>query len=326
MKVSFCFETKQEKPMKICPKCQETYPDDSLNFCLQDGAVLTQAESLNKALPETVMFNQPRSTSPNQGFGQTAGQQNWGTVPQYKTYPKKSSNTWLWVVGIFGILILVCGGGFIGFIALLSSNYDEPEWNSNFGANVRNTNSTNLSDGRNNVTKIDISKWNKNFSVYGDSDFEGGELIMNSKKNGFYFVLVAPAAYKTVNATTTVTVRNIRNGENSLGYGLIFHSDPKPLQQGYAFLIDSKNQKYRIVTHKPQKEDEILGWTNSPAIKSGAQKNVLAVQDQDSSVNFFINGEFVTSIRNTEGFSQGVAGLYVGGMSPVGFSDLEIRK
>ena len=25
--------------MKICPRCQKTYADDNLNFCLEDGSV-----------------------------------------------------------------------------------------------------------------------------------------------------------------------------------------------------------------------------------------------------------------------------------------------
>ena len=29
--------------MKICPRCQKTYTDDNLNFCLDDGVVLQQA-------------------------------------------------------------------------------------------------------------------------------------------------------------------------------------------------------------------------------------------------------------------------------------------
>lgn len=315
--------------MKICPKCQKTYPDESLNFCLDDGSVLTQAKTgNNQPLPETVLINPPRPTSPNQEFGgQTAGRQNLNNAPQYQTTPRKSSKSWLWVVGILGVVILLCGGGFIGLIALISNIDNEPEWNSNFGKNIAtNTNPVNLVEDRKNISKIDISKWNKNFSAFGDTDYQGGELIMNSKKDNFYYVLVAPAINKTENATTKVTVRNIRNGDNSLGYGLIFHSDPKPLQQDYAFLIDSKNQKYRIVSHTPQNENDIVKWTNSAAIKGGSQKNVLEVQDTADSINFFINGDFVTNMKNTKGYKGGVAGLYVGGKSPVGFSDLEIRK
>lgn len=43
-------------------------------------------------------------------------------------------------------------------------------------------------------------------------------------------------------------------------------------------------------------------------------------------MNFYINGDLVTSVRNTNGYKDGVTGIYVGGLSPVGFSDLEIRR
>lgn len=312
--------------MKICPKCQKTYSDDSLNFCLDDGAVLTQQTAGLNIPPETVLMNQPRQTFPNQQFTQQA--QEWETSPKYPAQKAGSSKSWLWVVGILGAIALVCGGGFIGLIALIA-NMEPPKDNSNYNTNIFNTNSKNTNpapDDRKNITTIDLSNWKKDFSEFGKTDFKTGEFIMSSKRDGYYFVLVAPANYKTENATTRVTVRNIDNGDSSLGYGLIFHSNPTPLKQDYAFLIDSKNQKYRIVRHKPQKEDEVVGWTKSAYIKEGSQENVLEARDEKGAINFYINGNFITSIRNTDGYKDGVTGLYVGGISPIGFSNLEIKR
>ena len=316
--------------MKICPKCQKTYSDDSLNFCLDDGAVLTQQTSgaFDVSPPETILMNQPRQTFPNQQFADQT-QRDWNTLPKYRAPKANNSKSWLLIGGILGAIALVCGGGFIGLIALVANIEDKPEPNANynsniFNANTKNTNST--PDDRKNVTKIDLSTWNKDFSEFGNTDYRNGELIMSSKKNGFYYVLVAPATFKTDNATTSLTVRNINSGDNSLGFGLIFHSNPTPLKQGYAFLIDSKNQKYRIVKHKPQKEDEVVNWTKSDLIKEGSQENVLEVRDENGTINFYINDSFLTSIRNTDGYKGGVTGVYVGGMSPVGFSNLEIRR
>lgn len=315
--------------MKICPKCQKTYSDESLNFCLEDGTVLSQQTAgVNIPPPETVLMNQPRQTFPPRQFADQPQQNDWETVPKYPTQKAESSKSWLWVAGILGALALVCGGGLIGLIALIASIETNGEDSNNisntFIANVKNTNSP--PDDRKNITTIDLSGWNQRGSQFGSTDYKNSELVMNAKRDKFYYVLVAPAAYKTENATTGVTVRNINNGENSLGYGLIFHSNPTPLKQGYAFLIDSKNQKYRIVRHKPQKEDDVVGWTKSDSINEGARENVLTVRDEKESVNFYINGSFVTSIRNTDGYKGGVAGLYVGGMSPVGFSNLEIKR
>ena len=46
--------------MKKCTLCQQTYTDDSLNFCLNDGGTL---EKISDDAPPTVFMNQPRTTS-----------------------------------------------------------------------------------------------------------------------------------------------------------------------------------------------------------------------------------------------------------------------
>lgn len=310
--------------MKICPKCQKSYSDDSLNFCLDDGTVLTQTSAGFKEPPETVLINQARPTSGNQ-----PQPNDWTAKPSYPVHPSGNSKNWLVIAGIFGGLILLCGGGFIGLIAFVSKLEDEPRANTNFAVNFDNTNKTgenSASDDRKTLTKIDLSNWNKDYSEYGNTDFRNGVLVMSSKKDNFYYVLVASAVHKTENSTTKLSVRNIANGTNSLGYGLIIHSNPVPLQQDYAFLIDSKTQRYRIVTHKPQKEENVVSWTKSTSIKQGTLENVLEVRDENGLMSFYINGDFITSLRNSEGFKEGVAGIYVGGASPVGFSNFEIRK
>ena len=50
--------------MKICPTCRKTYADDGLNFCLEDGSVLTFAGPAPEA---TVVMNPPRPTDPSPG-------------------------------------------------------------------------------------------------------------------------------------------------------------------------------------------------------------------------------------------------------------------
>ncbi len=315
--------------MKICPKCQKNYSDDSLNFCMEDGTVLTLMAAGFNEPPETVMINQARPTSGGQQFGSHRQPNDWSAKPLYPVKPQKNSNNWLLIAGILGGLVLLCGGGFIGLIAFVSNIENEPRGNTNFALNTVNTikaDKKSASDDRKELTKIDLSNWNKDFSEYGNTDFRNDVLVMSSKKNNFYYVLVAPAVHKTENSTTKLSVRNIANGNNSLGYGLIIHSNPVPLQQDYAFLIDSKTQRYRIVTHKPQKEENVVSWTKSTSIKEGTQENVLEVRDENVLMSFYINGDFITSLRNSDGYKDGVAGIYVGGASPIGFSNLEIRK
>ena len=150
---------------------------------------------------------------------------------------------------------------------------------------------------------------------------------MGAKQKGFYYVLVAPEDYKTENADTRVTLRNIDNAPaGTLGYGLIFHSNPKPLQQGYAFLIDTIKRRYRVVNHSPSKESTVITWTSSNAVKSGAEENTLEVRDLDDQIELYINKTKVNSIQNLHGYPGGVAGLYSGNGVKIAFKDLEIRK
>jgi hypothetical protein len=315
--------------MKICPTCRKTYPDDGLNFCLDDGSVLTLA---GPEPPATVMMHAPPPTSPsvNTAPGAGAFQTSWDRQqPNYTMQPKKS-RTWLWVVGIFGILLLLCGGGFAVFLGFAIYNADNTNDNGRVSTNNKNTRPSpspkDVPDDRTSVQKIDLSGWVQPNSLYGNTEFTGGELLMSSKQKGFYYVLVAQRDYTTENATTSVKVRNVDNADSSMGYGLVFHSDPQPLQQGYAFLIDTKKKRYRIVRHIPKDEPVVVKWTNSTAIKDGSQENILEARDANGSVDLYINGEKVTTIRNTYGSKPGVPGIYSGDGAKAAFSNLEIRK
>lgn len=59
--------------MKICPVCKQTYTDESLNFCLNDGATL----NADNDPPPTIFMDPPRSTNPNYtDFNSNFGQPN----------------------------------------------------------------------------------------------------------------------------------------------------------------------------------------------------------------------------------------------------------
>ena len=47
--------------MKRCPSCNQTYSDESLNFCLADGTTLIK---VSDDAPPTIFMNQPRVTNP----------------------------------------------------------------------------------------------------------------------------------------------------------------------------------------------------------------------------------------------------------------------
>ncbi len=46
--------------MRVCPKCNESYNDESLNFCLADGELLLEVESQDA--PPTIMMDSARVT------------------------------------------------------------------------------------------------------------------------------------------------------------------------------------------------------------------------------------------------------------------------
>ena len=319
--------------MKICPRCQKTYTDESLNFCLDDGAALSQLNESGDAPPPTVLLNQPRPTNPNEPLRNQMGAQHggWNNQSQFSMQPPvKSSKSWLWAVGILGVLALMCGGGFIGFLALLANVEDVPD--NTDRVNLTNTRKTPVPDptrppdNRTSTSEINLRGWVKGDTPLGITEYKNGELLMSSKKKDYYYVILGTESDKTQNATTKVSVRNVNAEESSLGFGLIINSNPKPLINDYAFLIDSENKRYRVARHLPQKENNLIGWTNSSAIKNGTDENVLEIRDESGQMNFYINGQFITSVKNEDGYADGVFGLYSGDAVRVGFSKFQTSK
>ena len=326
--------------MKICPRCQKTYTDDNLNFCLEDGSVLS-AMSQQAPLTETIHIPQVPTSPQQQPPTQPSAQAGWNVAPQQQPYsmqpPKKSSKAWIWVLVILGVLILVCGGGFAGLVYIGSqieksntaTNSDSKSATTNssktFSSNTNTSTSTSTST-RTDLETVDMKRLVQEFSAFGNTELTGGEFFMSSKQKGYYYAIAATEEYTTEKSDTRVTVRNVDNTSGSMGYGLVFHSDTRPLQQGYAFLIDSKRKKYRLVRHIPKDEKTVINWTTSTAIKEGGEDNVLEVRDLDDTIELYINGTKVNSIRNQYGYSGGVAGLYSGDGVKAGFKNFEIRK
>lgn len=308
--------------MKVCPKCGKSYADDSLNFCLDDGSILTHSKA--GVLPETVIMNRPLGTEPNH---QAPPTERNPQIP-YSMQPKRSSKAWLWVVGILGAVVLLCGGGFAALLLVASS----VDTNTNQGGENTRTkvnspqDSPVPSDTPADVQSVDLSRWVEEFSPFGSTSFTDNSLVMSSKQKGYYYVLVASNDVRTADAATRVALRNLENANASLGYGLIFHSDPVPLARDFAFLIDSAKQRYRVVRHEPQKEITLIGWTQSEAIRQGSRENILEVRDKGDDVDLYINGMAVNSIKDTFNNKNGVAGLYAGDAAKIAFQRLEIRK
>ncbi len=318
--------------MKVCPNCNQTYSDESLNFCLNDGTMLTQVQTQDA--PPTVVLNQPRQTAGNYQNQPNTAPNNWQT-PSYQTppnqvKPKKKSKALIWILGIFGTFLVLGGIGFVGLLAWLGANIDSLD-NSNDKKTIKKTETpkpTTKETQKTSSQKDDLSNWEYSDATLGTADYSNGKLLMNSATPRYIFVLATfDKNFVTENATSKLTVTNQDNISTTFGYGIIVQSNPDtPLKSDFAFAIDSKTQRYRIVKHVNKKETILSDWKKSNAIKAGTESNVLEVNTNNNELKFSINGEYVTTIKDNLNENNGIIGLYVSDTSPVSFSDMEISK
>lgn len=311
--------------MKICPKCGKTYDDETLNFCLDDGSVLNRAEQgAASEPPPTVMMPDAAPTSVQPPAPDTSPQ--FRQASQYTMEPKRS-RTWIWVlVALFSVVVL-CGGGLVGLVALGSLDDGEDKPPSMEDAMTSESPSDKSGD-RKVVNRESMASWPAALSRFDnlEADFKDGELLINTKKR-FYYVISTGNEFKTADSTVSLKVRNPSGRTTNYGYGIVVHSDPSQvLKRDYAFLIKADNGTYRIVEHVNQKESNIVDWKSSDAIKKGTRENLLEVRCEGDKMHFYINGEFVRTVTDYAEFEDGVAGLYTSDDVPIAFSDLELKR
>ncbi len=101
--------------MKICPSCNQTYTDETLYFCLNDGSSLVEKES---EPPPTVFMDPPRTTNPNyteynSPFGQKDQQiyQAPYSPPAFNQSQDQTLPIISLVLGVMSMLIICCYGG-----------------------------------------------------------------------------------------------------------------------------------------------------------------------------------------------------------------------
>jgi len=68
----------------------------------------------------------------------------------------------------------------------------------------------------------------------------------------------------------------------------------------------------------------LVNWVPSDAIHTGVQPNRMEVRNRDGKFEFYINGQYLTTIADSEGWMRGVVGLYTSQTNDVAFDDLEI--
>lgn len=343
--------------MKRCPSCSRSYTDESLNFCLEDGTPLVSdapASDPNATRrypsaretgepppteiyrPDSATISQPPPITTPQPPPQQQQQQQWSPTPVAVPQQKKSNAVW-WVLG--GVLALgLIGVGLIVVIIALASmsavnSNNSANRNDNRNANVvTNTNTTTP-----NANKIsapgsltdDFSspKWGTGDSKFGRIWYAGDEYHMSSKDKT-YIVMYAPSDdYNTEDATVKVMARSVDGSVPSSGFGLMVHcaqSKAKQLED-YALLIyPSESPQYEVIMHKDGTQSSLVNKTPSSAIHPGTGPNQLEVRIKGSELSFYINGEYLTKINDTENYKRGRVGLYTSDVTEVAFDDLEI--
>ncbi len=330
--------------MKRCPQCNRTYTDDALSFCLDDGSPLVSASAPSSMDPSaTLQYPQPRDTTPQPTIAYGPGQMpppsspppQWSPMPPM--VPQKRS-VWPWILGIGAVLVFVGIGGLILLIALasMSSSNNNANTNSNSNANARANRNANANANAN--TRSTLSSYTDDFSTeswyagsgdYGRSWYDDDEYHMHSKKAG-YMVIYAPdrTDYYDQNSTVRITLRSVDGEAPDSGYGLLVHGAKTATTfQDIGFLIkNSDSPQYAIVQHKASSETKIVNWTPSSTIRTGTTPNQLEVRIRDRKLDFYVNGQFVTSITDTDYLQSGRVGLYTSDTTEVAFDDLEISR
>jgi hypothetical protein len=132
--------------MKRCPRCNESYSDEHLNFCLNDGELLMQTadEPAGRPFddpPPTVLMNDARVTNPA-NWQQTASPAPWQAQqniqaprfdpPSFLPSRDKTLPTIAMVLGILSMVMICCYGGIwlglpaaiVGFMGMKNADGD----------------------------------------------------------------------------------------------------------------------------------------------------------------------------------------------------------
>ncbi|MEK6283291.1 MAG: hypothetical protein AABN95_23290 [Acidobacteriota bacterium] len=351
--------------MKRCPSCSRTYTDPSLNFCLEDGSPLVSdaapasdpgsagayPTARDRNPPPTQAYNLPptQAAYPQQvapllnQLEPSAQPRQWSPMG---VQPQKKSNAVWWVLGGVVVAGVIVVGAAIMILALVSMSSDSNKntnaiantnrnsnsrvvnRNSNANSNVSNTNSTaNLPASF--EDDFSEAKWGTGNYDYGDIWYDNDEYHMRAKAKS-YLVMYAPTDdYNTENATVRVTTRSVDGNGPTTGYGLIIHGEKSKSGdlEDYALLIyTGAEPQYEIIKHKGGTQTTVVPWTKSKTIRSGTNPNQLEIRAQGAELTFYINGQYIDRLTDTENFKRGVAGLYTSDSSDIAFDDLEIKR
>jgi len=261
--------------------------------------------------------------------------------------PRRKSNAVWWILGGLAVVGIIGIGITVMILALASMNSNSNS-NTNSRANANNSNSranrnsnANTNIGSNTNTNSTASlpallidnfsgeKWGTGNYPFGDIWYANDEYHMRSKEKT-YLVMYAPNNdYNTENATVRITARSVDGTPAASGFGLIVHGEKTTTGEleDYALLIyTGADPQYEIIKHKAGVQTTVIPWSKSKVIRSGTNPNQLEVRAKGAELSFYINGQYVDKIADSENFKRGVAGLYTSDTAEVAFDDLEIKR
>jgi hypothetical protein len=265
---------------------------------------------------------------------------------------EKKSNALWWILGALGIVAVMGIGLVVVLIAIANMSGNTNNSNNNRIANENTNANTNVSPNTNATPSVNANanlnsreggadlpanfsddfsqtKWGAGKFAFGDIWYTNGEYHMRSKERTFIVMYAPSNDYSTKEATVKVTARSVDGSVPSNGFGLMVHcaqSKTKQLED-YAFLIyPDEEPEFEVVAHKDGNQKTVVQRTKSSAIKSGAARNQLEVRVNGSDLEFYVNGQLLTTISDTENYKGGRAGLYTSDVVEVAFDDLEISR
>ena len=237
--------------------------------------------------------------------------------------------------------MLVIGIGLVVMIIALASLGSNTN-NSNLNANSRNDNrNSNVTANANTNPNTNVTtpaatfedtfseqKWGIGTSAFGRIWYDGGEYHMVSKERTFVVMYAPSNDYDTENARVSVTARSVDGGVPSAGFGLMVHCVQKAGKlEDYALLIyPSDEPEYEIIMHKDGNQSSLVNKTKSNAIKPGDHPNRLEIRIKGTELSFYVNGQFLTRVTDSENYRRGRAGLYTSDVHEVAFDDLKIDR
>ena len=123
--------------MKYCPRCNRSYEDDALLFCLEDGESLVFPDYPSN-LPQTMMSPPtPNEIFPNTNALQSSFGQPVSPYPSYQAQPHKQNyKILIAILGSFFLLILLMGG--LGILYFVKTNSRQESLDKLFPEKVKN--------------------------------------------------------------------------------------------------------------------------------------------------------------------------------------------